>query len=53
VATTPGLEFGSGAEGFLRFSYATNTENIKIALSRLKDYLGKRGLLPIDSLETK
>jgi aspartate aminotransferase len=46
VATTPGAEFGKGAEGFLRFSYAVSAEHIHEALRRLKDYLSERGFLP-------
>jgi aspartate/methionine/tyrosine aminotransferase len=42
VGTTPGIDFGSGAEGFLRFSYATSIENIREALSRLKAFISKR-----------
>ncbi|MDR2405452.1 MAG: pyridoxal phosphate-dependent aminotransferase [Deltaproteobacteria bacterium] len=35
VALTPGVDFGSGAEGFLRFSYATSLENIEEGIKRL------------------
>lgn len=42
VALTPGIDFGAGAEGFLRFSYANSQEQIAAALQRLgpffKDY---------------
>ncbi|MDR2349294.1 MAG: aminotransferase class I/II-fold pyridoxal phosphate-dependent enzyme [Deltaproteobacteria bacterium] len=46
VATAPGLDFGPGAEGFLRFSYAVSEENIVEALKRIKIYLENRGLRP-------
>lgn len=39
VAVTPGIDFGSRGEGYLRFSYATSLENIQEAVRRLKDYL--------------
>ena len=41
VGVTPGIDFGSGGEGFLRFSYANSLENIKEGLNRLESYLGK------------
>lgn len=42
VAVTPGIDFGSNAEGYLRFSYANSIENITRAMDRLKVYLEKR-----------
>lgn len=39
VALTPGIDFGEGAEGYLRFSYANSIENIDKALDRLEEYL--------------
>lgn len=39
VALTPGIDFGSGAEGFLRFSYANSLDNIRRALDRLDRFL--------------
>jgi aspartate/methionine/tyrosine aminotransferase len=42
VALTPGIDFGPGAEGFLRFSYANSLERIDAALDRLADYLPNR-----------
>ena len=39
VGVTPGIDFGSQGQGFLRFSYANSLENIKEALSRLEKYL--------------
>jgi aspartate/methionine/tyrosine aminotransferase len=37
VAVTPGIDFG--AEGYLRFSYSNNVENIKEGMDRLDNYL--------------
>ena len=37
VATIAGTSFGHLGEGYLRFSYASSTENIKAALARVKD----------------
>jgi len=42
VGVTPGIDFGSGGEGFLRFSYATSLENIKEGLNRLEKYLKRK-----------
>lgn len=39
VALTPGIDFGSGGEGYLRFSYANSVENIKEGIARLKKYI--------------
>jgi aspartate/methionine/tyrosine aminotransferase len=39
VAVAPGIDFGSNAEGFLRFSYANSIENISAGMERLKEYL--------------
>jgi aspartate/methionine/tyrosine aminotransferase len=39
VGLTPGIEFGTGAEGFLRFSYATSEENIVEGLKRLSGFI--------------
>jgi (5-formylfuran-3-yl)methyl phosphate transaminase len=41
VGVTPGIDFGSGGEGFLRFSYATSLENLNEGLNRLERYLQK------------
>jgi (5-formylfuran-3-yl)methyl phosphate transaminase len=41
VAVTPGIDFGNGAEGFLRFSYANSIENIKEGMDRLESFLEK------------
>ena len=37
VALSPGVDFGQGGEGFLRFSYANSTENLGIAVDRLAE----------------
>jgi (5-formylfuran-3-yl)methyl phosphate transaminase len=42
VGVTPGIDFGSGGEGFLRFSYATSLKNIEEGLNRLERYLIKK-----------
>ena len=39
VGVAPGIDFGSRAEGYLRFSYANSVENIQEAMERLKKYL--------------
>jgi len=39
VGVTPGIDFGSQAEGFLRFSYANSLENIEEGMERLRRYL--------------
>lgn len=39
VGVTPGIDFGSNGEGFLRFSYANSIENIKEGMDRLEKYL--------------
>lgn len=39
VALTPGTDFGAAGEGFVRFSYATDIENIKEGCRRLENYL--------------
>ncbi|MBW1991381.1 MAG: aminotransferase class I/II-fold pyridoxal phosphate-dependent enzyme, partial [Deltaproteobacteria bacterium] len=40
VGVTPGIDFGQGGEGYLRFSYANSLENLAEALIRLERYLG-------------
>ncbi len=39
VGVAPGIDFGTGAEGYIRFSYANSLENIKEGMSRLERYL--------------
>ena len=43
VAVTPGIDFGEGAEGYLRFSYASPLEQIDEALGRIAIFLKKQG----------
>ena len=43
VGVTPGIDFGPGGEGFLRFTYANSLENIREGLSRVESYLRERG----------
>jgi aspartate/methionine/tyrosine aminotransferase len=38
VAVTPGIDFGEGAEGYLRFSYANSIENIEKGMDRIAAY---------------
>lgn len=40
VGVTPGIDFGSGGEGYIRFSYATSVERIREGLERIQRYLG-------------
>ena len=42
VGVTPGIDFGSNAEGYLRFSYANSLDNIAEALDRLGEFLKNR-----------
>lgn len=39
VGITPGVDFGSNAEGFVRFSYANSLERIKEGLDRIEKFL--------------
>ncbi len=39
VSVTPGIDFGKGGEGYLRFSYANSIENIEKGMDRLEQYL--------------
>lgn len=39
VGITPGVDFGTGGEGFVRFSYANSIEKIAEAMDRLEHYL--------------
>ena len=41
VAAISGTSFGANGEGYLRFSYANSTENIRNAMSRIRDLLSK------------
>lgn len=42
VGITPGVDFGTGGEGYVRFSYANSMENLKEGLDRLECYLKNR-----------
>jgi aspartate/methionine/tyrosine aminotransferase len=42
VAITPGIDFGPGGEGYIRFSYANSIENITEGMDRLEAYLGRK-----------
>ena len=42
VALVPGPAFGSSCEGYVRISYASSYENLKEAVIRMKDYLGRQ-----------
>lgn len=42
VGVTPGIDFGSNGEGYLRFSYANSIENIAEGLDRLERFLQRR-----------
>lgn len=41
VAVIPGSYFGDGGEGYLRLSYATSMDNLKLAVDRIKKFLNK------------
>ncbi len=41
VAAVPGTAFGCGGEGFLRISYASSMENLKIAVERIERFVKK------------
>jgi len=43
VGVAPGIDFGTNAEGFLRFSYARSMENIEEGMDRLEAYLKGKG----------
>ncbi len=42
VGVTPGIDFGSNAEGFIRFSYANSMENIARGMDRLELFLKEK-----------
>jgi len=42
VGVAPGIDFGSNAEGYLRFSYANSLENITEGLRRIEEFLKNR-----------
>ena len=41
VAVVPGSAFGECGEGYLRISYAYSIDNLKVALGRIKKFIGK------------
>jgi (5-formylfuran-3-yl)methyl phosphate transaminase len=43
VAVTPGIDFGSNAEGHIRLSYSTSIDRIDEGVRRLGEYLRTRG----------
>jgi len=44
VAVTPGIDFGEGGEGYLRFSYATSITDIQEGIKRIGDYIKNKGV---------
>ncbi len=41
VAVTPGIDFGRGAEGYIRISYACSMDNLKEGILRLEEFFSK------------
>jgi (5-formylfuran-3-yl)methyl phosphate transaminase len=41
VAVTPGTDFGTGGEGYLRLSYASSLENLVVGMDRLARYFAE------------
>lgn len=41
VGVTPGIDFGTNGEGYIRFSYANSLENIKEGMNRLERYFNQ------------
>ena len=41
VGVTPGIDFGSNGEGYIRLCYANSLENIEEALNRLNEFFSK------------
>ncbi len=39
IGVAPGIDFGANGEGYLRFSYATSMENLRIGMDRMEGYL--------------
>jgi aminotransferase len=39
VACVPGTAFGPSGEGFIRCSYATGLEQIKVAMERMAEFV--------------
>jgi aspartate/methionine/tyrosine aminotransferase len=42
LGVTPGMDFGSNGEGYIRFSYANSLDNVAEALRRLEAFLAHR-----------
>ncbi len=42
VAVTPGVDFGSNGEGYIRFSYSNSIENIRKGMKRMGKYLKEK-----------
>lgn len=42
VGITPGVDFGAGGEGYVRFSYANSLERIREGMDRLEQYLQQK-----------
>jgi len=42
VGVTPGIDFGRGGEGYIRFTYANSIENIAEGMNRLERYVRER-----------
>ncbi|MBD3213946.1 MAG: aminotransferase class I/II-fold pyridoxal phosphate-dependent enzyme [Candidatus Lokiarchaeota archaeon] len=42
VATTPGISFGENGEGYIRISYPTSMEKIKIGLNRIEEFIQEK-----------
>ncbi len=42
VGVTPGIDFGSNGEGYLRFTYANSIDNIREGLDRIEKYVQSR-----------
>jgi len=43
VGVAPGIDFGDGGEGYIRFSYATSVELIQKGMGRLNEYFNQLG----------
>lgn len=41
VAVVPGTAFGASGEGFVRMSYASSLKNLKTAMERLQNFIGR------------
>ncbi|SMF06763.1 pyridoxal phosphate-dependent aminotransferase [Desulfovibrio gilichinskyi] len=39
IGVTPGVDFGQGAEGYIRFSYANSIENLEEGMNRFEKYV--------------